>query len=425
MTQDIALKRSMSDMLAEYEAKKNCLDEEIERFEKAGSRIKNSCTINGTYGQERIDVGNVYKANLQVNLLRSAWLSFYKTARLDVLLSARDQKIFEQSLSDLPEFTRENLIATFGNYIANPYDNILRGLAEVFSDLDPYYKSHEKMKIGVSGLPKRIIIRGFNSYSSYGWERLKDVVNALASYKGDAIVSHGDLMRSYDQNGEYFIIDRGMRLRTFNNGNGHLFFEPKTLKDINRALAEYYGEVLADCHEAKEEQRQQSTEVSKDLQYYPTPDQVVDVVLSDVYLQDGDLILEPSCGCGRIIDGIKRVKGAAVTVHGIEFDPHRADIAIDKGYKVQVANFLETVPTPKYDRVIMNPPFYGKHYAKHVNHAFKFLKAGGVLTSILPISARYDHGLLEGAWRDLPVGSFSESGTNINTTVLTMRKAEA
>jgi hypothetical protein len=72
----------------------------------------------------------------------------------------------------------------------------------------------------------------------------------------------------------------------------------------------------------------------------------------------------------------------------------------------------------------MNPPFYGRHYAKHVNHALGFLKPGGTLTAILPVTARYDHGLLDGRWEDLPVGSFSESGTNINTTVLTIFKKE-
>jgi hypothetical protein len=80
----------------------------------------------------------------------------------------------------------------------------------------------------------------------------------------------------------------------------------------------------------------------------------------------------------------------------------------------------------------MNPPFYGRHYAKHVRHAFKFLKPGGTLKAILPATARYDHGELDdmipksrwgdSAWRDLPVGSFSESGTNVNTTILTLHK---
>jgi len=46
---------------------------------------------------------------------------------------------------------------------------------------------------------------------------------------------------------------------------------------------------------------------------------------------------------------------------------------------------------------------------------------GGTLTAILPATARHDHGLLTGQWSDLPVGSFSESGTKISATVLTMR----
>ena len=47
------------------------------------------------------------------------------------------------------------------------------------------------------------------------------------------------------------IIDkqRGFYLKIFKNGNGHLFFEPDTLKDINRALSEYYGDILPDCAE--------------------------------------------------------------------------------------------------------------------------------------------------------------------------------
>ena len=41
-----------------------------------------------------------------------------------------------------------------------------------------------------------------------------------------------------------------------------------------------------------------------------------------------------------------------------------------------------------------------------------------MLTAILPATARYDHGLLSGSWEDLPVGAFSESGTNVNTMVV-------
>jgi SAM-dependent methyltransferase len=214
---------------------------------------------------------------------------------------------------------------------------------------------------------------------------------------------------------------RGVRLRRFSNGNGHLFFEMDSLRDINRALAEYYGEVLPDCSEEKPAEQRQSTAVSKDLRYYPTPLAVVERVLGDAYIREGERVLEPSCGCGRFLDALRKLGADAV---GIEVDPSRAAQARAKGHKVLLANFLETVPTGDYDHVVMNPPFYGQHYAKHVTHALKFLKPGGKLTAILPATARYDHGLLEGRWQDLPVGSFSESGTNINTTVLTMWAAK-
>jgi SAM-dependent methyltransferase len=179
--------------------------------------------------------------------------------------------------------------------------------------------------------------------------------------------------------------------------------------------------VLPDCSEEKPEQQRHGTQVSKDLQYYPTPVAVVERVLHDVYIREWEKVLEPSCGCGRFLDALRKT---GATVMGIEVDPGRAAQARAKGHRVMIGNFLETVPTGDYDYVIQNPPFFGRHYAKHVNHGLKFLKPGGTLKAILPITARYDHGLLDGQWQDLPVGSFSESGTNINTTVLTIRRKE-
>lgn len=214
------------------------------------------------------------------------------------------------------------------------------------------------------------------------------------------------------------IVGRGVWLKRFRNGNGHLFFDVAELRDINHALAEYYGDVLPDTTDEKPTRKQESTAVAKDLQYYPTPENVVDRVLTEAYIRPGDRVLEPSCGCGRFMDAIRK---SGATVIGIEVDASRADICRSKGHSVLVKNFLETIPTADFDHVVMNPPFYGKHYVKHVKHALGFLKPGGKLTAILPATARYDHGLLDGQWLDLPVGSFSESGTNINTCVLTKR----
>ena len=119
---------------------------------------------------------------------------------------------------------------------------------------------------------------------------------------------------------------------------------------------------------------------------------------------------------------LRSLRDAGAEAFGIEVDGARAEQCREKGHRVQRANFLETAPTGDYDRVVMNPPFYGTHYARHVEHALRYLRPGGILIAILPAAARYEHGLLTGSWEDLPVGSFSESGTNVNTSVLTLRR---
>ena len=139
-----------------------------------------------------------------------------------------------------------------------------------------------------------------------------------------------------------------------------------------------------------------------------------------VIVDFGELSRCPDAATARAL--LDALRDAGAKPFGIEVDGARAAEAREKGHAVQRANFLETVPTGDYDRVVMNPPFYGTHYARHVEHALRYLHPNGVLTAILPATARYDHGLLSGSWEDLPVGAFSESGTNVNTCILTLRR---
>ena len=430
-----SLQRSLTDVVAEYDHKLATLPEALKAFEAAGTELKMAATIGGTFGATTINVGSIWESTLRESLLKSAWHHVYDGLNIDRIASASDKQRFRMAMEKPPAFTLDNIRATFGRFVADPRGNILRGLAEVFCGLDQAYKSHDKVKIGVAGLPKRIILSGVTDYG-WGRDRIANVLNALAAYQGKPLVTHEEIRlllddenalletrtaeRRYSKYGDpqkIQVTARGVRLKRFQNGNGHLFFEPDTLRDINMALAEYYGDVLPDAAGEKPTQKQASTAVSKDLQYYPTPVEVVERVLDEIYPIKDQKVLEPSCGCGRFLDGLRK-RGAVV--HGIEYDASRAAQARAKGHRVVVANFLETAPTRDYDRVVMNPPFYGKHHAKHVNHALKFLKPGGTLTAILPATARYDHGLLDGSWSDLPVGSFSESGTNVCTTVLTI-----
>lgn len=440
-----------SQVVEEYDRKVAALEEALAAFESAGNALKMAATIGGTFGNVSIDTGNVWLATLQKSLLTSAWKHIYEKLNIARLASPADKRRFEQSITDPAPFTLDNIRATFGHYIADPRGSILRGLAEVFCDLDPAYKSHDRVKIGVTGLPKRVILGSVGGFGSWGKDRLESILNALAAYQGkplvtwaeiDALLKDGEALlkggdiphphRSKYEPETMFVTARGVRLKRFGNGNGHLHFEPDTLADINRALAEFYGDVLPDAAEERPTKKAESTAVSKDLQYYPTPPSVVDLVLNGIDLR-GERVLEPSCGCGRFLDAMNKAGARCV---GIEFDPGRAAQSRAKGHNVLVANFLETVPTEDFDHVVMNPPFFGRHYLKHIEHAIGFLKPDGTLTAILPATARYDHGVINeewarqrgarlsqwSAWQDLPVGSFAESGTNINTTVLTMTR---
>ena len=399
-----ALQRSLPDIVAEYETKALAMKDTLVACGKANNELQMNATVAGVYGQTQLKFDTPSERTLHEHLLKSAWLHVYAGLNISRLSSPTDKSFWKQKLEKLPPFTLENIREVFGAYLLDPRGNMLRGLAEVFCGLDPYYKSHDNMKIGVQGLPKRIIMSGFGRYSTYGREKMETILNALAAYQGKPLVDGVELTAIFDnedallKSGTLAKYDkttihhpaRGVRLRTFDNGNGHLFFERDTLTDVNKALAEFYGDVLPDTPD-ENPVKAKGTAVSKDLQYYPTPQKVVDIVLDNLYHLEGVRVLEPSCGDGRFLDGLVKRKAR---VYGIEVDAMRAVLSRAKGHSVLIANFLEVAPQPIYERVVMNPPFYGKHYAQHVLHAFEFLKPGGMLTAILPVTAR-DHGLLD------------------------------
>lgn len=450
-----ALPQTVADLIAEYDRKDADMDAAIATFDRAFDAIGMAATVQGTYTESIGSKPCLHASSMRRNLLKSGWKAVYNRLQIDRIASAKDKMLFERTIADPPPLTFENAKATFGDYFTRPRFHILRGLAEAFVDLDPAYKSHSKVRIGVTGLPKRIILRGWGEYHR-AWEqdRFRDVVNALATYQGRPhmdwpewaairdVLKTGDAVldgrsvtwddpahpRDSRERPAQIGVDRGITVRGFSNGNAHIFFSKWTLIDINRALAEFYGEVLPDA-EPENVKPSASTAVAKDLQFYWSPPTVVEHALEFASIwskrqYSGERpalrILEPSCGDGRILDAVSERGYRSL---GIEYHPGRADEARRKGHSVLTANFLDQPATPEFDRVIMNPPFYGRHYVKHVRHALGFLKPGGILVAILPATAHYDHDELKGTWKDLPVASFADTGTNVPTGLLRITKA--
>ncbi|WIY54136.1 DUF4942 domain-containing protein [Devosia sp. YIM 151766] len=450
MNTALATPRTVLDLIEEYEEKVASAEAAVAAYETACGAIEMAGCVMGTYAEPVLRGRSYVNANdMRKNLLKSGWKAIYNRLNIDMIASANDKRLFERTLADPPPLTAEIVRSTFAHYYADPRKHILRGLAEAFVDLDPAYKSHAKVKIGVKGLPKRVILHNVAGYGSphgsYGRDRLRDILNALAAYQGKPLMTYnelamiledgealrvtrevpkGDTARQRANSDETeTIIGRDVWLKRYDNGNGHLYFGPTALLDINRGLAEFYGDVLPDV-DPENPERQPSTAVAKDLQFYWSPGKVIAAALEFARVHDITeyrhqveplRILEPSCGDGRILDMATKYGHQSL---GIEYHAGRAAQAKAKGHRVVTANFLECPPRAEFDAVVMNPPFYGRHYVKHVRHALKFLKPGGTLVSILPATAHYDHKELEGEWRDLPVGSFADAGTNVPTGLL-------
>ncbi|WP_226898276.1 class I SAM-dependent methyltransferase [Mangrovicoccus algicola] len=430
MNQHVAIRRLPSDIIDEYEAKRVKLASVHAGFEQAIKDLSMAVTIGGHYGELRAPSAPGPR-EMEKSLLLSAWAQMRQAVNFDTVAGSNDRKRADRIIAEAPALTLEKVRELFGDAVSDPRGTVLKGLAEVFCNLDPAFKSHDKMKVGVKGLPKRVILSGFGTWSGYGREKVQDILRAMAALDAKPEPSFEDLRALAE--GKHATAEdaiHGIWCKKYQNGNAHVYFAPETLLTVNRALAEYYGEVLADSPEAAAEKAKATgTAVSKDLQFYPTPQPVIDTLMREYGDMTGRRVLEPSCGTGNIMDAM-RATGAMVL--GIEVHAGRAAEARAKGHRVHVANFLQ-VPAPdkdsdRYDAVVMNPPFAGKHYAKHVLHAIKFLKPGGVLRAILPYTAR-EHGLLPApksnrygwndAWKDLPIGSFRASGTGVNTVIYT------
>lgn len=137
-------------------------------------------------------------------------------------------------------------------------------------------------------------------------------------------------------------------------------------------------------------------------------------------------ILEPSAGTGNIVRAIQEANkspmAASCEVHAVEINPRLADgLRPLLGDDLRCGDFLSfNGELGKFDKIVMNPPFDHGSDIKHVEHAKAMLNPGGRLVAIVANGPRQREALepLCTSWEDLPAGTFSESGTNVNTALI-------
>lgn len=375
----------------------------------------------------------------------------------------KDGEIIQDNDVDwMPEISEENIAATIQGFMANSNLIFYRGIANVFSKLDRRFRSHDGFKIG-----SRVIIYQMYDGGSYSYTRdhestifdiertflILDEKDPTARYASiiQTVRNERDAMRKElriswgagfqsEHEGDFF------KIRIFKNGNVHLWFKRKDLvQKINKMLGEYYGEVIPD---GQVKEADPFTDIkhkpAKNFGYYPTPSRVVTIVTSEfgaLYRDEPLLILEPSAGSGNISSAAARNENHIVDV--VEIQPELSQ-QLQKSTlyrRTYHYDFLKLSPdiTGLYDRVLMNPPFDRERDIDHVMHAWKFVKPGGRLVAVMSAGTEFRETKKSGAFRkfaidhkvgrwnnkwcnNLPDGSFSDVGTNVNTIIVALQK---
>lgn len=179
--------------------------------------------------------------------------------------------------------------------------------------------------------------------------------------------------------------------------------------------------------------------------FFPTPKDLVHDMMrvsSFDYIKDYDesyqttiRALEPSAGVAGIADVIREV-APFVVLDTVEILPTNQSVLKAKGYNPYCMDFMEFNKdlSITYDYIFMNPPFQGTTYIRHIKHALLMLKSNGTLSAIVPGGfltgkTKLDEELLNeiamyGNIYKNPKKSFSDSGTDVETYIITLEKSD-
>lgn len=246
----------------------------VERVERARALLKEASEIAeaGHLGMPRINIEGSTRRDYCHPLLaegaleafvreidRGAWEHLMKESGLMTFMDATARREWTAQLyegKDLPEFTQENVEATFRTLYASRGEMFERGVIRCFRGLSWDYKTNQPFCFG-----KRIIINGLFSYS-----RGSDGHISFLSHNRTNELD--DLMRVFHlldgkpepdhRQGMYYQLSDAARhgneweneyvhVRWFKKGSGHVTFKrPDLVERMNEIVARHYPGALPD-----------------------------------------------------------------------------------------------------------------------------------------------------------------------------------
>lgn len=179
----------------------------------------------------------------------------------------------------------------------------------------------------------------------------------------------------------------------------------------------------------KDNQNERELIQGHNFDLFPTPPELAAEMVRRARVGQGDLVLEPSAGTGRIA---KAAKEAGAWVTCVEFNQSLISRLRDIGDEVYCKNFLEYESSVKFNVVLMNPPFSNGADIDHVRHAYDIFDEGDLI-AIMSEGSFYRSDKKATAFRQwldevggeseqLPPNTFKQSGTGVNARIVTIKK---
>lgn len=448
--------------ISKFETAFAALDEAFQTAAKAagGTHFYVDSNQAGKAFYKGVDDRGNFLTYLRQQTDRTIWSHLISGYGFDKLMDRQAHEEFRaQLLNDPPEVTVEVAEATLLHLLGDADRIFKRGIANAFSKLDRRFRSHDGFKIG-----DRVVLSyafsewgGWNHHQRHD-DTIRDIERAFLTLDGKEVPERyaGIIGMADDERRKHSSLERAafqvedeyFRLKAFKNGNAHLWFKRDDLtRKVNKLLAEYYGEALGAGSDAVEDDplARPSTAIAKNMGWFPTPQAVARKLVERAHLgwargyKDAPhlRILEPSAGEGSIAKAIAEAmeqSGATHDLDMIELHPDRVETLTDLRLGLVVhEDFLQRKPDPIYDRILMNPPFDRGLDIDHVAHAVKFLAPGGQIAAIMSAGVEFRQDrkseafrklveAMHGQFYDLPQGSFEESGTSVNTCIVTLHK---
>ena len=164
--------------------------------------------------------------------------------------------------------------------------------------------------------------------------------------------------------------------------------------------------------------------IKKYFQFFPTPIELAKKIIKLAEITPDDICLEPSAGMGNIAQFMPNCDV-------IELHEDNRKTLIDKGFNLVHDDFLTFIPEKKYTAIVMNPPFSKGQDIEHVTKAIEMAERIVVAITSASVMFRNDKkteafrklvAYYKGTIEELPAESFKESGTQVNTCLIVVRK---